>query len=120
MGGLLGRGISSMSGRMGSYQCRPGFLQRLTPNVRTLHYLENQILQYNNERESTGSIWVLLYIFSAAFVQVFGKYITRPEMGQLIEILRDAFILQLIGTLAQDLETITQSANSSPAEIVQR
>ena len=32
-----------------------------------------------DNREFSSSIWVLLYIFSFAFVQMFGKYITRPE-----------------------------------------
>jgi hypothetical protein len=50
------------------------------------------MVQHSGDRELSGSIWVLLYIFSFAFVQMFGKYITRIEREEVIRIIRGTFI----------------------------
>jgi hypothetical protein len=42
------------------------------------------MVQHSGDRELSGSIWVLLYIFSFAFVQMFGKYITREEKEEVL------------------------------------
>ncbi len=60
-------------------------------------------MDYSTEtRETSSSIWALIYLFSAAFVHIFGKYITAPEKNVLIEVITEGFIDSLI-TLASNL-----------------
>jgi hypothetical protein len=88
---LLAQAIRLYSSVTGSYQQRLTLLQRLSPNIRTLSYIESEMVQHSGDRELSGSIWVLLYIFSFAFVQMFGKYITRNEREEVLAIVRTAF-----------------------------
>lgn len=76
---IIAKAISLYPSIMGSYNYKPTLKQILTPTVRTLHHLEQQILDnYSETRGSEGSLWVLMYLIFAVFVHLFGKYITRP------------------------------------------
>lgn len=76
---------------------KPTLKQILTPTVRTLHHLEQQMLEnYSETRGSEGSLWVFMYLISAIFVHLFGKYITPFEKLIVAELIREAFILSII------------------------
>lgn len=92
---LIARSVRIYSSVMGSYQLKLTFLERLSPNIRTLSYIEKEMMQRSGDRELSGSIWVLLYIFSFAFVQMFGKYITRHEKGEVLRIIKNTFVRNL-------------------------
>lgn len=77
---LLANAISLYPSLMGSYLYKPSIKQVLTPTVRTLHHLEQQMLDnYSEARGTENSLWVIMYLISAMFVHLFGKYITPYE-----------------------------------------
>ena len=65
---------------MGAYLYKPTLKQMLTPTVRTLHQLEQHMMDnYTEARGTENSLWMLMYLVSAVFVHLFGKYITPFE-----------------------------------------
>ena len=74
---------------------KPTLREMLTPTVRTLHQLENNMLDCE-DRNGEGTFWVLLYVVSAMFVHLFGKYITRWEKYVVSLIIKETFVVRVV------------------------
>ena len=51
---------------------------------------------YAEARGTENSIWVLMYLISAIFVHLFGKYITAHEKVVVADMMREAFVVSVI------------------------
>ena len=82
---------------MGAYLYKPTLKQMLTPTVRTLHQLEQHMMDnYTEARGTENSLWMLMYLVSAIFVHLFGKYITPFEKIVVAEMVKEAFVISVI------------------------
>ena len=94
---IIAKTISLYPTLMGTYLYKPSLKEMLTPTVRTLHHLEQQMMDnYSEARGTENSLWVLMYLVSAVFVHLFGKYITPYEKIVVAELVKETFVVSVI------------------------